>query len=160
MTLWDFDIDISWMWPHKHIVQSVRVREVSYEIWRCCIPFYKQPLIKTAAQADKISELSEWKAENALLIASAEQTRLALDAAQEEKKIREGFIQDAKNELAALTEEKAQELAEARQRADDKGSPRDFKGLWSAIRGTSEWKGNRAAGKRSLKTAKMVSDDI
>ena len=79
----------------------------------------KQLLIKTAAQADKISELSEWKAENSLLIASAEQSRLALEAAQEEKKLLEGFIQDAKKEIAALTEEKAQELAEARQRAEE-----------------------------------------
>lgn len=31
----------------------------------------------------------------------------------------EGFIQDAKNELDALKEEKTQELTEARQRADD-----------------------------------------
>ena len=88
-------------------------------MWRCCIPFYKQPLIKTADQADKISERSEWKAENSLLIASAEQTRLALEAAQEEQKILETFIQDAKNEIAVLTAEKAQELTEARQRAED-----------------------------------------
>ena len=79
----------------------------------------KQLLIKTAAQADKISELSEWKAENSLLIASADQTRLALEAAQEEKKILEVFIQDAKNEITALTEEKSLELAETRQRAEE-----------------------------------------
>ena len=54
-----------------------------------------------------------------MLIASAEQTRIALEAAQEEKKILEVFIQDAKNEITALTEEKAPELAEARQRAEE-----------------------------------------
>lgn len=45
----------------------------------------KKLLVKTAAQADRISELAEWKAENALLIAGAEQSRLALQASQEEK---------------------------------------------------------------------------
>ena len=38
---------------------------------------------------------------------------------EEEQKILETFIQDAKNEIAVLTAEKAQELTEARQRAED-----------------------------------------
>ena len=43
--------------------------------------------------------------------------QMLLDASEKEKKLLEGFIQDAKNEIATLTEEKSQELAEARQRA-------------------------------------------
>lgn len=77
----------------------------------------KQLLAKTAAQADRISELAEWKAENALLIAGAEQIRLALEAAEKETKILEGFIQDAKTEIATLTEEKGQEAARAAEAA-------------------------------------------
>lgn len=39
----------------------------------------KQLLMKTAAQADRIAELSEWKAEKAVAIASAEQQKLLLE---------------------------------------------------------------------------------
>lgn len=57
----------------------------------------KQLLVENAKQANRISELAEWKAENALLIAGAEHTRLML----EEKASRA-----------------AQEAAEANQRAN------------------------------------------
>lgn len=77
----------------------------------------KQLLVKTAAQADRISELAEWKADHAMLIAGAEQSRLALEAAEKETKILEGVIQDAKTEIATLTEEKAQEAAKAAEAA-------------------------------------------
>ncbi len=65
----------------------------------------KQLLIKTAAQADRISELAEWKADNALLIAGAEQSRLALQAAQEENDV-----------LRAEAAQRRQEAAEAAER--------------------------------------------
>ena len=81
----------------------------------------KELLIKVAKQADRISELAQWKGDNALLIAGAEQSRLALEAAKKETKILEGFIQDAKTEIATLTEEKTQEAvraAEAAKRAE------------------------------------------
>lgn len=66
----------------------------------------KQLLIKTAAQADRISELAEWKADNALLIAGAEQSRLALQAAQEENDV-----------LRAEAAQRRQEAADAGIRA-------------------------------------------
>lgn len=73
----------------------------------------EQLLHKIAAQADRISELAEWKAENALLIAGAEQNRLALEAAQKETKLLEGFVADAKAEIAVLSAERddAKEMA-------------------------------------------------
>lgn len=52
----------------------------------------KNLLIKVAAQADKIAELSEWKADQSLLIAEAHQTKILL----EEKK---SEIQELKEEL-------------------------------------------------------------
>lgn len=77
----------------------------------------KQLLVKTAAQADRISELAQWKADNAMLLAGAEQNRLALEAAKKETQILEGFIKDAKAEIAALTEEKTKEAARAAEAA-------------------------------------------
>ncbi len=50
-------------------------------------------------------------------VSNAEQNRLALEAAEKETKILEGFIQDAKTEIATLTEEKAQEAARAAEAA-------------------------------------------
>lgn len=85
----------------------------------------KQLLVKTAAQADRLSEMAQWKADNAMLLASAEQTRLALEASEREKKILEGFVADAKAEIAVLSGERdeAKEMArqngEAAQRAQD-----------------------------------------
>ena len=75
----------------------------------------KQLLIKTAAQANRISELAEWKANNAQLIAGAEQTRHALEAAERDKQMLEGFIADAKAEIKILNEEKAAVATKAQQ---------------------------------------------
>lgn len=82
-------------------------------------------LHKIAAQADRIAELAQWQADKALEIASAEQTRLLLTAAEQEKRLLEGFIADAKAEIAALGAEKAQaeaktlEATETAQKAQD-----------------------------------------
>lgn len=62
-------------------------------------------------------ELEEVKADNAMLLAGAEQNRLALEAAEKETKLLEGFIQDAKAEIRTLTEEKAEEVAKAQHEA-------------------------------------------
>lgn len=80
----------------------------------------KELLVKTAAQADRISELSEWKADNAVAIAEANQRQLRLEASEKEIKLLEGFIQDAKTEIGALTEEKneaVRKVSEAEQKA-------------------------------------------
>lgn len=73
----------------------------------------KQLLIETAAQAKKISELAEWKAENALLIAGAEQSRLALQEAQEEKAALQRDYAQVAEALEQMREEAAQRLQEA-----------------------------------------------
>jgi len=71
-------------------------------------------LITVANQANKISELEAWKADNALAIAEANQRQLLLEekteqieALVQEKTLLEGFIQDAKNEIEAQKAEKA-----------------------------------------------------
>lgn len=64
--------------------------------------------------AEKLEALYEWKAEKAQLIAEAEQTRLLLDTTKQEKEILEGFIKDAKAEIAALSDEKTQAEVTAR----------------------------------------------
>lgn len=53
----------------------------------------------------RLAEVSEWKAENAMAIAEANQTQLRLTAAEKEKGLLEGFLADAKAEIAALGEE-------------------------------------------------------
>lgn len=73
----------------------------------------KQLLVKTAAQADRISELAEWKADNALLLAGAEQSRLALQATQEEKAVLQRDYDQAAEALEQMREEAAQRLQEA-----------------------------------------------
>ena len=73
-------------------------------------------LAKIATQADRISELAQWKADNAVAIAEANQNRLLLSAAEKDKRLLEGFIADAKAEIATLTGQKAQ--AEERARAE------------------------------------------
>lgn len=85
----------------------------------------KQLLIKTAAQADRISELAQWKADNAVTIAEANQTRLLLDNAQRDMKLLEGFVADAKAEISILSAERdeakemVQKAEEAAQRAQN-----------------------------------------
>lgn len=79
-----------------------------------------QLLVKTAAQADRISELAEWKADNALLIAGAEQSRLALQAAQEENDVlRRDYAQtvEALDQARAEATQHRQKAVEATDRA-------------------------------------------
>ena len=78
----------------------------------------KQLLIKTAAQADRISELAQWKAENALAIAAAEQTKLLLTAAEQEKKDLEQTVAEIEAQNAVLSAEKAAAEDKARQEAE------------------------------------------
>lgn len=73
----------------------------------------KQLLVKTAAQADRISELAEWKADNALLIAGAEQNRLALQAAQDEKNALQRDYDQAAAALEKMRDEAQMRLQEA-----------------------------------------------
>lgn len=70
-------------------------------------------LHKIADQADWISKLAEWKAENALLIAGAEQSRLALQASQEEKAALQRDYAQAAEALEQMRAEAAQRLQEA-----------------------------------------------
>lgn len=72
-------------------------------------------LLKIAVQADRISELAQWKADKALEIAGAEQTRLLLSASEQEKKLLEGFVADAKAEIAVLSGERDAAKETARQ---------------------------------------------
>lgn len=86
----------------------------------------KQLLIKTAAQADRISELAQWKADNALAIAEAGQTKLLLDntMAQIAKMEKEAVerIERARQEAVeatvdAMREETAREIDKVRKEA-------------------------------------------
>ena len=72
-------------------------------------------LKKVAAQADRLADLSQWKADNALAIAAATQTQLLLEGTRAE-------LEQAKQEAAAREEDAAkarQEAAEAAQRAQE-----------------------------------------
>lgn len=73
----------------------------------------KQLLVKTAAQADRISELAQWKADNAMLLAGAEQNRLALQAAQEEKIALQRDYAQAAEALEQMRDEAHMRLQEA-----------------------------------------------
>lgn len=77
----------------------------------------KQLLIKTAAQADRISELAQWKADNALLLAGAEQNKMLLDNAQRDLKLLEGSVADAEAKISVLTSEKAAVEEQAQRQA-------------------------------------------
>ena len=79
----------------------------------------KQLLVKTAAQAGRIAELAQWKADNAVLIAEANQNQRLIEEKTKEIAVMEGFIQDAKKQIEILTKEKAQEVAEARSEASE-----------------------------------------
>ena len=70
-------------------------------------------LAKTADQADRISALAEWKADKALLIAGAEQSRLALQAAQNEK----AALQHDYDHAIDTIEQTRKEAAQSRQEA-------------------------------------------
>lgn len=71
----------------------------------------KVMLAKIAAQADRIAELAQWKADNALAIAAATQTQLLLDSTRAE-------LEQASREVT----EARQEAADARQKAAESGS--------------------------------------
>lgn len=71
----------------------------------------KVMLAKIAAQADRIAELAQWKADNALAIAAAAQTQLLLDSTRAE-------LEQASREVT----EARQEAADARQKAAESGS--------------------------------------
>lgn len=82
-------------------------------------------LIKTAAQADKISELAQWKADNAVAIAESNHKQLLLEEKTKEIGVLEGLLKDANSDIKHLQEEKesAVKAAEdklylAEQRAD------------------------------------------
>lgn len=88
----------------------------------------KALLIKVAAQADKISELSDWKSENALLLAEAKNNQRLLQAAEERAHTAEGALDLAIAEkLDALEAKKAiqEQLADAEQRARAAGQVAD-----------------------------------
>lgn len=72
----------------------------------------KQLLLKTAAQADHIAELSEWKAEKAVAIAGVEQQKLLL----EERTKRMEQLESAAKEAM----DKLQEAENAAREAEDK----------------------------------------
>lgn len=79
-------------------------------------------LEEKANQAVRISELLEWKAEHALAIASAEQTRLALAASEAAQKALEVSRDEYKAEAdrnAQKASEEAQKAAEAAQREEE-----------------------------------------
>lgn len=72
----------------------------------------KNLLIKVAAQADKISEMAEWKADKSLLIVQSEQqvllleeTRQTLDVAIKEKAAVEADFKRMQEELSKVKEE-------------------------------------------------------
>lgn len=81
----------------------------------------------------RLTALNDWKAEKAIEIARAEQQLLLIEAKDEEikqlqsekeavekdKSVLEGFIQDAKTEIATLTEEKEAEIARAKKAEEE-----------------------------------------
>lgn len=73
----------------------------------------KALLAKTADQADRISALAEWKADKALLIAEAEQSKLALQAAQNER----ASLQHDYDQAIATIEQTRKEALQSRQEA-------------------------------------------
>lgn len=85
----------------------------------------EQLLLKVAAQADKISELAQWKADNALAISGAAQTQLLLDTTKAE------LVQAKLDNTALVAEnkeiqEKAQQIIqETQRRAEEEQSAKD-----------------------------------
>lgn len=63
-------------------------------------------LIKIAAQADKISELAEWKSDNALLLAEAKSQQALLQAAEQRAHSAEGALDLAITEKLEAVDEK------------------------------------------------------
>lgn len=85
----------------------------------------QQPIVVGDAETHR--EVEELKEENRALlkalngakdrIIELQDTRLQLEAAERETKLLEGFVADAKAEIRTLTEQKAAEVAAARQEA-------------------------------------------
>lgn len=73
-------------------------------------------LIKVAAQADEIAELSKWKADNSVALAYANYNELQLEQSKKEIELLEGFIKDAKENLEHAEEEKKAAVKEAEDR--------------------------------------------
>lgn len=67
-------------------------------------------LVKVASQADKIAELSDWKANSAIALAEANQTKLLLEKVQEN--IQELTQRTAAAEFREAKEREAKELAQ------------------------------------------------
>ena len=79
----------------------------------------EQLLIKVAAQADRIAELAEWKADNALLIAQADQQRLLLEEARGSlAEERMGRIR-AEEKAAAATKERDGILIQMKEKEEE-----------------------------------------
>ena len=68
--------------------------------------------------ATQVAALAAWKAEKAVAIAEADQTRRLLDDAQRDTKLLEGFVADAKAEIAVLSDERDEAKALARQKEE------------------------------------------
>lgn len=114
----------------------------------------KQLLLKTAAQADRIAELSEWKAEKAVAIAGAEQQKLLLEERTKRVEQLESTAKEAMDKLREVenaareavdklrqAEERAQQLEEEINRPLSirerlQGKRKNTRGLCSAQNGT------------------------
>ena len=73
-------------------------------------------LIKVAAQADEIAELSKWKADNSVALAYANYNELQLEQSKKEIELLEGFLKDAKANIEHAEEEKRAAVKEAEDR--------------------------------------------
>lgn len=80
-----------------------------------------QLLLKIAAQADRISELAQWKADNAVAIAAAGQTQLLLDTTRAEldqvkldNAAKDAEMEQARQEAAAQAEDLRRQLDQER----------------------------------------------
>lgn len=66
----------------------------------------KNLLIKVAEQANRIAELADWKAMNAVAIAEVDQNKKLLEDKQKEVGILEGFLKEANQLIDELKKEK------------------------------------------------------
>lgn len=73
-------------------------------------------LIKVAAQADEIAELSKWKADNSVALAYANYNELQLEQSKKEIELLEGFLKEAKANIEHAEEEKIVAVKEAEDR--------------------------------------------
>ena len=73
-------------------------------------------LIKVAAQADEIAELSKWKADNSVALAYDNYNELQLEQSKKEIELLEGFLKEAKANIEHAEEEKIVAVKEAEDR--------------------------------------------